>query len=56
MILKNITESAIVEELKSRFIRKFKLNPAEKNVFKVSVSERRLTIKMHNSFKELIKP
>ena len=56
MILKNITEAALVEELKQRFIRKFKLNAAEKNIYKASVFERILTMKMHNSFKELIKP
>ncbi len=56
MILKNITEAALVEELKGRFIKKFKLNPADKNLYKVSVFERRLTMRMHNSFKELIRP
>lgn len=56
MLLKNITETALIEELKSKFISKFKLNPADKGSYKVSVFERRLTIKMHNSYKELIRP
>ncbi len=56
MILQNITEYAILDELKARFISLYKLNPADKGQYKVTVFERRLTIRMHNSYKELIRP
>jgi hypothetical protein len=45
-----------LDELKRRLIKKFKLLSAEKDSYKASVHERRLTIRVHNTFKEIVRP